>query len=71
MKYRLTIEQFVPNPNYSEELKKYNDDRRYGTGGGYNTSGPPVPENVVKVLGVEVTDVEFAAIKKAALATMA
>lgn len=72
MKYRLTIEQFAPNANYSEELKKWNEDRRrYGGFPNGFGDGAPQPETVVKVLTVEVTDIEFAAIKKAAVETMA
>lgn len=73
MKYRLTIEQFGANPNYETEMESYRESsRRRNDYMGHDSSmyPPPSREAVVKVLSVEVTDAEFAAIKKAALETM-
>jgi hypothetical protein len=71
VKFRLTIEQFATNPNYVAELEKWNELRRLSGRCNDQFNGEPRAETTVKVLTVEVTDVEFAAIKKAALATMA
>lgn len=70
VRYHLTIEQFTDNDAYGEELKAWNDEQRYNHRP-YETRPPePQRERSLKVLSVTVTDVEFAAIKKAALAVM-
>lgn len=68
-KYKLTIEEFSPNPAYEEELKTWNDKNRYNPQYADLSSGP-LREIVTKVLLTEVNEVEFHAIKAAALLAM-
>jgi hypothetical protein len=67
VKYRLTVEQFEPNPDFAKELAEYNARERYMG----NDKSYPTAERQVRVLTCELTDEEFAAVKKAALAAMA
>lgn len=69
MKYRLTVEQFEPNAAYAEELKKWNDERRWMNSSGNFDNGPQ-PQTVIRVLTVELSDEEFAAVKQATLEAM-
>lgn len=71
MKYRLTVESIELNPHYAEELKKFNGDRPFDNHFGRSfDEKPPALETVVRVLSLEVSETEFAAIKKATLAAM-
>lgn len=71
IRYHLTVEQVTENRTYAEELKAYNDKRRYEGMPSYATKDMPQPHITLRVLSVTLSDVEFAAIKKAALAVMA
>jgi hypothetical protein len=66
MSYRLTITRLEANPNFETEMTKWERarDSRFGViaDGGY-----PVPTMEVRKLEVEITDEEFAAVKKAVL----
>lgn len=70
-RFHLRIEQTIENPNYATEIAEWREKQRYRQFDGSNMSDAPQQRDTIKVLEVEVTDVEFAAIKKAALATMA
>lgn len=70
IRYHLTIEQVTVNDAYAAEMTAWNEANRHGYS--YQERPPePQAERSLKVLSVTVTDVEFAAIKKAALAVMA
>ena len=70
--YRLRIEQVIPNENYLTELAAYRERRGpYGYDNCDATSHEPALERTVKVLETTLTDLEFAAVKKACLAVMA
>lgn len=63
--YRLTVSKTVPNPNFEQQMKTYVDRSGYGM-----VPQSPDREVVDRVLEVELTDAEFAAIKKAVLGVL-
>ena len=65
--YRLTIIKFESNEKYEEELEEWKNRRgtAYGT---FNET--PSREKETRSLSVDLTDEEFAAIKKAVLEVM-
>lgn len=69
MKYRLQVERIEVNSNYAEELKGFNDSRRYLDQ--FNQGGGPERETVTRTLMTELTYDEFEAVKKAVLAVIA
>jgi hypothetical protein len=66
--YRLHITRFEPNPNYAEELKAWNDTRRYGPP--FDGASGPMPDRELRSLEVVLTDEEFEAVKRAVLEVM-
>jgi hypothetical protein len=66
MTYRITVTQNKENPNYEEELKEY---RKYST---FNRPfEAPRPQKLVEVktMEVELTELQFEAMKKSIIAT--
>ena len=65
--YKLTVTKLVPNENYEEEVKNYNERFR-----GYNPSKLEISDypsrtRPEKSLEVELTDEEFTKVKRAVL----
>lgn len=70
-RFHLVITETTANENYTAELAAYTEKLKYRQYEPMAQSGEPQTDRVIKVLDVTVTETEFAAIKKAALETMA
>ncbi len=62
MKYKITIERLIEDPEFAENLKEYNSDRsRYC---GSNLVNRPSEFKVDRVLEVELTEEEYTKMKQ-------
>lgn len=61
MEYHITIVRTEANPNFEEEVKKLEDDRRYRNG--YNPDSQPQRDLVKNVLTCHLTEEQYKKIK--------
>jgi hypothetical protein len=66
MNYNITIVKTEKNPNFDEEAKRYEEDRRYRNN--YNPDTMPSREVIENVLTCHLTEEQFKKIKAAVLA---
>jgi hypothetical protein len=68
MKYKINIQKLVENPQYTEQLAKWQEAEKQGTyTRNYDTYAKPEPFIFGTALDVEITDAQFEAIRKAVL----
>lgn len=66
MTYRLRITRIEENPNFAEELKSYEQGRRYQN---YDLGSGPVREHEIATLDAVISEDEWVTIKRALVAT--
>ena len=65
MAYKITIVKTEPNPQFKEELAKYQENRRTGYyDRGVEDAMRPKEETIDNALMVELTDEQYVAVKK-------
>lgn len=65
--YFITIRKTEVNPNYKEEVEKYQQENRYYDRGPNRDLGAPLPEIVKDVLICELTEEQYKKVKLEAL----
>lgn len=65
MNYRITIERTVENPNYKEELKRFNGRMQYG----YGQEPAPISHTTENALYCVLNEEQFNEVRKAVFAS--